>query len=384
MGIISYAQNFEDVMLWRALQHIEHGFYLDVGAWSPDFDSVTRTFYEHSWCGINVEPNPEFNLLLQERRSRDQNLRLAVGDCEGTLIMNFLGNPGLSTLSDAIAKQHQTAGLSLDRQEVQVVTLATVWRLYVPVGQPVHFLKVDVEGLEEAVLRGNDWTKNRPWIVVVEATLPMSQVESYTAWELVLTAASYHFAYADGLNRFYVANEHFELLPAFKYPPNVFDNFILGNRQQAEVQLAEVEARLVETEARATAAEARANQAETHLTALLNSTFWRLTGPIRWAVTIFRRALSQIYRIIPGRFKASVVVFLAHAIPYVQERPRLYKLMLKMIDHLPAVKQRIKRIANRDVDFQSVPSATSDLAPRARRILTDLETGIKLHQQETD
>ncbi len=54
----SYAQNFEDVMLWRALRHIDQGYYIDVGAWSPELDSVTKAFYEHGWHGINVEPNP--------------------------------------------------------------------------------------------------------------------------------------------------------------------------------------------------------------------------------------------------------------------------------------------------------------------------------------
>ena len=41
MSFISHAQNFEDVMLWRALKHIEHGFYVDVGANDPDVHSVT-------------------------------------------------------------------------------------------------------------------------------------------------------------------------------------------------------------------------------------------------------------------------------------------------------------------------------------------------------
>ena len=35
MSMISYAQNFEDVMLWRALGHIDNGFYIDVGANDP-------------------------------------------------------------------------------------------------------------------------------------------------------------------------------------------------------------------------------------------------------------------------------------------------------------------------------------------------------------
>lgn len=58
--MISYAQNFEDVMLMRALASIEKGFYIDVGAAWPDQDSVTKAFYEKGWLGVNIEPNPVF------------------------------------------------------------------------------------------------------------------------------------------------------------------------------------------------------------------------------------------------------------------------------------------------------------------------------------
>src|SRR5215470_12416094 len=58
MSFISYAQNYEDVMLWRALKHIDQGFYIDVGANDPDIDSVTKAFYERGWRGINVERRP--------------------------------------------------------------------------------------------------------------------------------------------------------------------------------------------------------------------------------------------------------------------------------------------------------------------------------------
>lgn len=236
MTFISYAQNFEDVMLWRALKHIENGYYIDVGAWSPDFDSVTHAFYERGWQGINVEPNPGSHAQLQTRRTRDINLRVAVGDRLGTQTMSLLHGTGLSTLDESIAQKHASVGWTVEKQEVEVTTLAALWEEYVPEGQGVHFLKVDVEGSEEAVLRGNNWSKYRPWIVIVEATLPMSQQENYGAWEPILLTASYHFAYADGLNRFYIANEHDELLPAFKYPPNVFDDFKLNVQQQAEIK----------------------------------------------------------------------------------------------------------------------------------------------------
>ena len=35
MTFVSFAQNFEDVILWRALRHVEHGQYLDIGAQDP-------------------------------------------------------------------------------------------------------------------------------------------------------------------------------------------------------------------------------------------------------------------------------------------------------------------------------------------------------------
>jgi FkbM family methyltransferase len=261
MTFVSYAQNFEDVMLWRALKHINQGFYIDVGAWSPDLDSVTYAFYERGWHGINIEPNPEFHTLLMEKRPLDINLKIALGDMPGSLSMNFLDNPGLSTLDDAIALQHQQAGWHAERQPVEVSTLAAVWAEYVPEGQEVHFLKVDVEGFEEAVLRGNQWQLHRPWVVVVEATLPMSQTESYQGWEPILLNADYLFAYADGLNRFYVAKEHANLLEVFKYPPNVFDEFKLRGQQQAESRANQAEANAREVQARAEQAEQRASEA---------------------------------------------------------------------------------------------------------------------------
>ena len=56
MPFISFAQNLEDVVLHRALMGVTHGFYVDVGANSPDEQSVTRAFYERGWHGINIEP----------------------------------------------------------------------------------------------------------------------------------------------------------------------------------------------------------------------------------------------------------------------------------------------------------------------------------------
>ena len=44
MTFVSYAQNMEDVMLWRALKDVDQGFYVDVGANDPNVHSVTKAF----------------------------------------------------------------------------------------------------------------------------------------------------------------------------------------------------------------------------------------------------------------------------------------------------------------------------------------------------
>ena len=79
MSFVSYAQNSEDVMIWRALKHVAEGFYIDVGANDPTLYSVTRAFYDKGWHGINIEPVAEFFDRLKSERPRDINLQIGAG-----------------------------------------------------------------------------------------------------------------------------------------------------------------------------------------------------------------------------------------------------------------------------------------------------------------
>jgi FkbM family methyltransferase len=226
MSFISYAQNFEDVMLWRALKHIKNGTYIDVGAQDPIADSVSKAFYEHGWRGIHIEPVPEYAELLRKDRPDELVLEAALSDIESTLELNVILNTGFSTVIDTYAKHYQTeSGYECKRIQISALTLKTA--LTSLIGKDVHWLKIDVEGLEEKVLRGWDSQTLRPWIVVVEATIPNSSETNYASWEPILITSNYQFVYFDGLNRFYIAQEHSELLGSFSCPPNIFDNFQL-------------------------------------------------------------------------------------------------------------------------------------------------------------
>jgi FkbM family methyltransferase len=222
MGFLSYAQNFEDVMLWRALGHVPNGVYVDVGAQHPRIDSVSRAFYERGWRGVHIEPVPAFAQLLRADRPDETVLQVALGDREGTIELNVFADTGLSTAIASYAERHQAErGYAIERIQTPVLTLKSALEWLA--GKEVHWLKIDVEGFEEQVLRGWDSQRLRPWILVVEATVPNSTETDYEKWDPLVSAAGYRFVYFDGLNRFYIANEHPELAAAFAAPPNIFD-----------------------------------------------------------------------------------------------------------------------------------------------------------------
>lgn len=234
MNFVSYAQNFEDVMLWRALKHVEHGLYVDVGAQHPVIDSVSKAFYEQGWRGVHVEPVQAYADLLRQDRPDDTVLQLALSDSEGILDLNVIPDTGLSTAVDAYAERHQAEhGFVHTSVKVPMLTLKSALQFLD--GKEVHWLKIDVEGLEEKVLRGWEPRRLRPWIMVIEATVPTTAEVDYAAWEPLVTGAGYRFAYFDGLNRFYVADEHAELMDAFSSPPNVFDNARLSGLANSEL-----------------------------------------------------------------------------------------------------------------------------------------------------
>jgi len=224
MTFISHAQNFEDVMLWRALKDVPRGCYIDVGAGDPDRNTITRAFYERGWSGVNIEPEPAAFEALVRRRERDVNLRVALADLPGERRLHVPSVPGLATLQSGIAFRHRARGMEVQRIRVAVQTLAEICRRHAPA--EIHFLNIDVEGAEQLVLQGADFAQFRPWIVLAEATVPLTREASHAAWEPLLLAADYRFVWFDGLNRFYVAQErHAALAPHFALPPNVFDGF---------------------------------------------------------------------------------------------------------------------------------------------------------------
>jgi FkbM family methyltransferase len=300
----SFAQNGEDVVLWRALGNIKNGRYIEVGANDPTVHSVTRAFYDRGWRGITVEPVHEYAERHRAERPGDYLVEAAItDDAVETVTLHQIDNTGLSTLVGAISEQHETSGWERHDVEVPARSLDAVLAGAEWGDLDIHFATVDVEGAEAAVLNSVDLTVWRPWVLVIESTAPLTTAPTYAAWEAGVLKSGYEFCLFDGLSRYYVAAEHAPTLRAqLSYPACAVDDYstsayrdlahenaaLVERQLELEGSLEGITNELTRWRSAALGAWAGAAKgpvantgAQAELEAMRNTVSWRITKPLR-------------------------------------------------------------------------------------------------------
>ena len=168
---LSCSQFGEDMIIRHLLADVRTGFYVDIGAHHPVYYSNTYHFYCCGWRGINVDALPGsmevFNLL----RPRDINVEACVDAVPGRTLEFFLfDSPALNTVSrkDADRVIQTGAGHLAASQTLSTTTLDELLDRHLPPGQRIDFLTIDVEELDEVILRSHDFARHHPRVLVFE------------------------------------------------------------------------------------------------------------------------------------------------------------------------------------------------------------------------
>jgi hypothetical protein len=420
MSLTSYAHNCEDVLLMRALGHIDHGRYLDAAAGDPLHSNATQAFYARGWHGVNLETAPALLRRLRIVRPADTNLALAAAAAPGQRPWYQVDLPGASTFDAALAQQQRDAGREVVQHLVELQTLNAICEQHLD--GDLHFLRL----ADSAALAGLDLQRWRPWIIVLRAdgVTPLA----------TLQAARYRLAYADGYNQFYLADEQAALAPALTLPPHPADDFVLAEdhhyshplaewrRRTAEAQAASQESRLwaqahvrewrekferldaeqqradraeqqlAEMSGRAQRAEAQlphlsaraaaADVAEQTLGAVYASLSWRITRPLRegkFRLAKLRAWLRAFPRRAAGAVLRRVKRLGGYALRYVNARPRLSFFLRRNISRLPfmvplmrALKMRLQLHHTHAAAAAPMPADLDSLPEAARQVFDDL------------
>jgi FkbM family methyltransferase len=223
----SFSQNGEDVVLWRVLHDVENGRYIDIGANDPQIFSVSMGFYERGWSGITVEPDPAFAQMQRAERPRDRMVEAAITAKDGdTITFHVVDGTGLSTLDANLADVHADAGYDTHEIEVTTRTIDSILEEAGWEGLDIHFMSVDTEGSERDVLESIDLTMWRPWILIIEATAPLTTQSTRERWEDLVLDAGYRFCLFDGVSCYYVAAERYDTFgDSLGYPACVLDDY---------------------------------------------------------------------------------------------------------------------------------------------------------------
>lgn len=183
---LSYSQEGEDLILARMFEGKTNGFYVDVGAHHPKRFSNTYYFYLQGWKGINIDAMPGSMNIFKKIRSRDINLEIPISNTKQILTYYAFDEPALNGFCKDIADKHSKTGVNkiIFEENMETHPLSEVLDQYIPQGQIIDFLTVDVEGLEYQILSSNNWERYKPKIILVE-DLQESSIEEIMQSKLI-------------------------------------------------------------------------------------------------------------------------------------------------------------------------------------------------------
>lgn len=165
----SYSQAGEDRVLQYlfGILRVHPVHYVDLGCNDALHANNTYMFYNQGGSGIVVDPVTDFESQFIKLRPRDTFINAAVG-VSGTdsITMYVFENRAMSTLDESLAMQYQALGYPMLCK--QVVKQLALTEILMRAEKQIDLLSIDVEGMDLAILKSNDFSRFSPTVICVE------------------------------------------------------------------------------------------------------------------------------------------------------------------------------------------------------------------------
>lgn len=168
----SYSQCGEDLIMDFLFNQlgIEKPGYIDIGAHHPTYINNTFLFYRKGCRGINIEPDPSLIGAFETKRSDDINLNIGIGEVNGEADFYIMNEPTLNTFVKEEAERMQaeeSVYKIAEVRKIRIATLADIINKHAG-GKFPDLLSIDVEGLDEQILRSINYQVAPPKVMCVE------------------------------------------------------------------------------------------------------------------------------------------------------------------------------------------------------------------------
>lgn len=221
MKKISYAQNFEDILLLRAFEKQKKGFYIDIGSHHPVEDFVTYNFYKNGWRGINIDPDKSFNELYQDLRPNDLMINSTISNIsKNDLDFYLVKGTGLSTFDLGTVDENK---FSINKIKVNSKTLDEIILENNLKEKLIDLIKIDAEGSEKKIIEG--WSIDIKCKCIVYEITNLNNIENKFILER-LKSKGFDLVFEDGINNYLIHENFEELKKFFKFPVNINDDFL--------------------------------------------------------------------------------------------------------------------------------------------------------------
>lgn len=170
----SYSQVGEDRIIEYFLNqlNITKPIYLDVGANHPVKGNNTYFFYTQGGHGVLVEPDPSLHSLIGKSRPNDKLITSGVAlqeEEEADFYIYAKKYNGWNTFSSEEVEVRKKNGIDIERKiKVPLVNINDIIENNFD-NNSLDILSIDVEGLDEEIIRSLNFEKYSPKVICIES-----------------------------------------------------------------------------------------------------------------------------------------------------------------------------------------------------------------------